>query len=47
MNCHRFATTDIELALMGRLVFNPQNGLSVINEKKNKYKKQGPVFTNR
>lgn len=34
MNCHRFATTDIELALMGGLVFKPQKALSVINEKK-------------
>lgn len=48
MNCHRFATTDNELALMGRLVFNPQKALDVCHKlKKYKIEKQRPVFTNR
>lgn len=33
MNYHRFATTDIELPLMGGFVFKPQKALSAINEK--------------
>lgn len=33
MNYHRFATTDIELALMGGLVFKPQKTLTAKNKK--------------
>lgn len=46
MNCHKIATTDIKLALMGGLVFKLLKALSAINEKR-KIKKQVPVFTNR
>lgn len=44
MNCHRFVTTDTELALMGGFVFEPQKALSAINGKKNQNKKAGASF---
>lgn len=45
MICHRFATTDNRLSLMGRLVFNPQKSTGYLSKIKKKKKKSRGQFS--